>query len=65
MKTTVTTFFLVLFISQSGWSQKALEGLWTGTLTQGETEYRYELYIKRKKRNKLEARSLIYLTDTT
>lgn len=65
MKTTITTFFLILFFAQTGWSQKALEGLWTGTLTQGETEYRYELYIKRKKRNKLEARSLIYLTDTT
>lgn len=54
--------FLSLFILNTLSGQQYLPGLWKGTLTQGDKEYRVEIYIV-KKRSKLSGRSYVYLDD--
>lgn len=56
------TFAVFLFISTTTHAQQYLPGLWAGTLTQEDTEYRVEIYLVRK-RQKLTGRSYIYLPD--
>lgn len=56
------TFTLLLFISTTINAQQYLPGLWAGTLTQENQEYRVEIFLIRK-RQKLTGRSYIYLPD--
>jgi hypothetical protein len=56
------TFALFFFISTAVQAQQYLPGLWAGTLTQENTEYKVEIFLIRK-RQKLTGRSYIYLPN--
>lgn len=56
---TITIFFCFAFTTQA---QQYLPGLWAGTLTQGNQEYKVEIFLVRK-RQRLTGRSYIYLSE--
>jgi len=53
--------YLFFLLPLTGWSQ--IDGHWVGTLTEGEREYPFEVYIKLNG-SRIEARTFIHLNDT-
>lgn len=56
------SLFFSLFLIMGIQAQQYLPGLWTGTLTENEKEYKVEIFIIKNRRN-LSGRSYIYLSD--
>lgn len=54
---------LLLFFILPSFAQKGLAGLWEGTLTYREKEYKLEIFIKVFKKGKLEGKTYIYQTE--
>ncbi|MEL7122714.1 MAG: hypothetical protein AAFO07_24925 [Bacteroidota bacterium] len=66
MKPFVSTFFIVLFIGQLGWSQKGIEGLWEGEMTLGgiysHQTVKFEMLLQRKGKQVF-GKSLIHINE--